>query len=305
MKFSVIVCTYNRASYLLNTLESVVALDYPKDDFELIVVDNNSSDDTAGVCSTFRENRPELIFRYCLEKQPGVSHARNRGVSEAKAEFIAFLDDDETVNTDYLEQLNIFFSQYKPAVLCAGPVVPVYEVEPPHWLSPFISRAITGAFEKGSQIKILVKDKDCPGTGHATFRRNLFAEIGGFNTKLGRKGSSLLGAEDKDFFLRLKQADILCYYLPSAVVYHHIPAYKLTEEFLDNMTFAIGKSERIRTLNISRATFLKKLFINEGMKWLASFLLFVYFLCVKWDYPKAAKIIRFRYNVTRGLLNAN
>ncbi len=302
MKFSVVVCTYNRAKYLLDTLESAVNQNYPKDDYEIIVVDNNSVDDTEKVCNEFLENHPESKFHYFLETRQGVSFSRNRGVEEAQGEFIVFLDDDETISSDYLNNLNNFFNEYKDASLCAGPVVPVFETIPPDWLSPFISRALTGFFDKGSKIKILTKDKDCPGTGHATFRRKLFTQIGGFNPELGRKGSSLLGAEDKDFFLRLRNKNIQCYYLPSAIIYHHIPAYKLSDEFFDKMTYSIGVSEKIRTLSISRFAYFCKLFLNEGMKWAASFLLFFYYLLIRCDYPKAKKIIRFRCNITKGLV---
>ncbi len=302
MRFSVVICTYNRANHLKKSLESAVSQNYPKNQFEILIVDNNSPDDTAVVCRSFQEKYDEINIRYFLETQQGISYGRNRGVTEARGEFIAFLDDDETILPDYLNHLHNFFESYPEASLCAGPVVPVCKIPEPEWMSPYISRPITGLYDKGSNIKIL-KPKDCPGTGHATFRRSLFEKIGGFNTDLGRKGSSLLGAEDKDFFLRLNQQGVSCYYLPSAIIYHHIPASKLTEDFFNKMTRSIGVSEKIRTQTISRTAFYKRLIIGEGIKWCGTLVLSAYYF-LQFKFSKGKKLLQFRTNITRGLITS-
>ncbi|MDL2224298.1 glycosyltransferase [Bacteroidales bacterium OttesenSCG-928-M06] len=300
IRFSVVVCTYNREKYLGQTLESIVAQNFPINDYELIIVDNNSTDYTEEICDLIINKYQEHQIRYIKELQQGISFGRNRGVNESKGEIIAFIDDDETILPDYLSQLNIFFNNHLNAELCGGPVIPVYETTPPDWLSPYTMRLITGAYDKGSDIKI-VGPKDYPGTGHATFKKNLFIKYGGFNINLGRKGSSLMGAEDKDFFLRLIENGVKCYYLPTAKIYHHIPPAKLTEDFFNRITYAIGKSERTRTLLISKKSFYNRLF-SEVIKWGASFVLFAYYL-LRFQYPKGKKLLQFRHNVTKGLLN--
>jgi glycosyltransferase involved in cell wall biosynthesis len=299
LRFSVVVCTYNRAAYLSGTLESIAQQTYSAGNFEIIIVDNNSPDDTADICQAFINQYSSLSVRYINELNQGISYARNRGVSEAKGTFIAFLDDDETVEPCFLQNLDAFFRLYPDAELCSEPVVPVLETPTPVWMSPFTMRLITGAYDKGKEIKT-VGAKDYPGTGHATFRTVLFYRYGGFNTDLGRKGTSLLGAEDKDFFLRLIQKRVKCYYVPSAIIYHHIPAYKLTEEFFNRITYAIGKSERIRTLSISKSAYGKKIGL-EIFKWGGSVVLWFYYL-FKGQPVKGYKLLMFRYNVMRGLL---
>ncbi len=299
-RFSVVICTYNRAKSLKQTLGSVVLQDYPSDKFEIIVVDNNSPDQTGAVTFSFRDQYKNLTIRYFKELQQGISYGRNRGVSEAVGEYIVFLDDDETVVPAFLQNLEDFYTEYEDASLTAGPVIPVYETTPPDWLSPFTMRLITGAYDKGTEIKI-VGPKDYPGTGHATFRRSLFVKYGGFNTDLGRKGSSLLGAEDKDFFFRLIQNGVKCYYVPGATIYHHIPAVKLTDEFFNRLTYSIGVSERIRTLSESPKSYYKRLFA-EAVKWVASIVLFLYYT-ITFRFSKAKKLIQFRFNVTRGLFS--
>ena len=168
--FSVVICTYNRAAYLAQTLESVVKQNFPTNRFEILIIDNNSPDNTEEVAFAFRGQYDHLNIRYIKELQQGISYGRNRGVLEAKGEFIAFIDDDETIKSDYLNSLDAFFQEYNDASLCGGPVVPVYEVTRPNWLSPYTMRLITGAYDKGKEIKV-VGSKDYPGTGHATFRK--------------------------------------------------------------------------------------------------------------------------------------
>ncbi|MCC8146036.1 MAG: glycosyltransferase family 2 protein [Bacteroidales bacterium] len=300
MTFSVVICTYNRAEYLLKTLESAVLQSHPGSDFEVIVVDNNSTDNTPEILSFIQEKYSQKItLRYYKETQKGVSFARNLGVQEAKGEYIVFIDDDETVTPDFLNNLYSFLQSYPQAELISEPVVPVFETEKPDWFSPYTTSLITGAYDKGDKIKIVGK-KDYPGTGHATFKRELFHIYGGFNIHLGRKGTSLMGGEDKDFFLRLINNGVPCYYVPTAIIYHHIPARKLTEEFFHNLTLSIGKSERIRTLNISRKAYYSRLF-SELIKWGASFVLFFYYTFTR-HYQKGKKLLQFRWNVSTGLL---
>jgi len=298
-KFSIVVCTYNRAAYLSKTLQSIAGLDFHPECFELILVDNNSPDHTAQVCQSFIAQHPALTIRYFKEEQQGISFARNRGVSEAEGHWIVFIDDDETVAPDFLQALDEFTGLYPSAELISEQVVPVYETAPPDWLSPYTLRLITGAYNKGDKIKT-VGPNDYPGTGHASFKRHLCLQFGQFNTDLGRKGNSLMGAEDKDFFLRLIAHSIPCYYVPKAVIYHHIPAEKLTDDFFQRITLSIGKSERIRTLSLSKTAYYKRLF-SEAVKWGASLLLFVYYY-LRRQSVKGKKLIEFRRNVSRGLL---
>lgn len=299
MYLSVIICTYNRGKYIPLVLNSLSKQTLSADDYEVLVVNNNSPDDTAEIISSYQKENPRMPLRSFLETNPGISHARNRGVNEAKGTIIVFLDDDETTDPSFLQNVKDFFLHYPDAGISAGPVVPVFETKPPGWLSNYITRAITGAYDKGNAIKKL-PPRDYPGTGHACFRKDLFAKYGAFNTELGRKGTSLLGAEDKDFFLRLMAGKESCYYVPGAKIYHHIPAEKLTDTFFKNITFAMGKSEKIRTLNLGKASYGKRL-LQEAFKWAASFVLWAGYL-VALQPVKGNKLIAFRWHVTRGLL---
>lgn len=299
MRFSFITCTYNRDKYIGQTLQSVCDQKYPDNNYEIIVIDNNSTDNTASICEEFRAEYPNKNFRYVKEMNQGLSFALNRGIKEAQGEFLIFVDDDETIIPEHLERLDNHLRTYPEAVLCGTPVIPVYEIPEPKWMSRFTQRLIGGYFDQGKEVKIL-EAKNYPGTGHTIIKKELYERYGNYNTELGRKGTSLIGAEDKDMFNRLKNNNIVCYYLPDIPIYHHIPPNKMTDEFFHKLTYSIGKSERIRTKAVSEKEFRNRL-LSEGIKWGASVILFAgYTLGLRPS--KGFRLLQFRWNVTKGLL---
>jgi len=166
-------------------------------------------------------------------------------------------------------------------------------------MSRFTQRLIGGYFDQGKEVKIL-EAKNYPGTGHTIIKKELYERYGNYNTELGRKGTSLIGAEDKDMFNRLKNNNIVCYYLPDIPIYHHIPPNKMTDEFFHKLTYSIGKSERIRTKAVSEKEFRNRL-LSEGIKWGASVVLFAGYT-LGLQPSKGFRLLQFRWNVTKGLL---
>lgn len=299
MRFSFITCTYNRDKYIGQTLQSVCDQKYPDNNYEIIVIDNNSTDNTASICEEFRAEYPNKNFRYFKEMNQGLSFALNRGIKEAQGEYLIFVDDDETIIPQHLERLDNHLRTYPEAVLCGTPVIPVYEIPEPKWMSRFTQRLIGGYFDQGKEVKIL-EAKNYPGTGHTIIKKELYERYGNYNTELGRKGTSLIGAEDKDMFNRLKNNNIICYYLPDIPIYHHIPPNKMTDEFFHKLTYSIGKSERIRTKSVSEKEFRNRL-LSEGIKWGASVVLFAGYT-LGLQPSKGFRLLQFRWNVTKGLL---
>lgn len=299
MRFSFITCTYNRDKYIGQTLQSVCDQKYPDNNYEIIVIDNNSTDNTASICEEFRAEYPNKNFRYFKEMNQGLSFALNRGIKEAQGEYLIFVDDDETIIPEHLERLDNHLRTYPEAVLCGTPVIPVYEIPEPKWMSRFTQRLIGGYFDQGKEVKIL-EAKNYPGTGHTIIKKELYERYGNYNTELGRKGTSLIGAEDKDMFNRLKNNNIVCYYLPDIPIYHHIPPNKMTDEFFHKLTYSIGKSERIRTKSVSEKEFRNRL-LSEGIKWGASVVLFAGYT-LGLQPSKGFRLLQFRWNVTKGLL---
>lgn len=200
---SIVIATFNRSAYLLRTLESLAGQTLPAQEFEILVVNNNSTDDTPAVFAGFARQHPELRLRMVAEPVQGISYARNRGVAEAEGECIVFIDDDEEAVPDFAKSYRDFFRSRPDCDAAGGAVVPVYEAPLPRWYSHYIEKMITGAMDMGDRVRPF-RGSRYPGVGNSGFRRKLFERYGNFNTALGRSGSNPLGGEEKDFFMRMR-----------------------------------------------------------------------------------------------------
>ncbi len=296
---SVIICTYNRDKYIYNVLKSLAENTLPHDRYEIVLVDNNCTDNTRSECDRFVKDFPDVVFHYFIETNQGLSHARNRGIKESAGDILVYVDDDALVNKEYLETYANFFDKMPEIEAAGGPIIPKYETNEPDWMSHFTKALITGYKYLGNKEKEFPKN-DYPGGGNAAYRAYVFEKIGLFNVELGRKGDSLVGAEEKDIFDKMTTLGMRFYYLPDAILYHLIPEKKLSKDYFDRLTYSIGKSERMRTLAIGKWKYTKRL-ISEGIKWAASIVLCVGHTLT--GHPKRGwKLIQFRWNVTRGLL---
>jgi glycosyltransferase involved in cell wall biosynthesis len=240
-RITVILCTYNRAGSLTKTLESIVAQILPPSvGWEILVVDNNSSDETCKVVEKFRGRYPERV-RYLLESQQGVSYARNAGIRNANGDILAFIDDDETAATGWLQNLtsNLGNDEWAGA---GGRVVPQWICSRPRWLSsegPFILAPLA-AFEADPEREQL----DEPAFGaNMAFRKQVFDRLGGFRTDLGRSGKSLLSNEDTEFGRRLLAVGRRPRYEHSAVTYHPVEEYRVRKAYYLQWWFNKGRSD--------------------------------------------------------------
>lgn len=300
---SVILCTYNRDRYIYNVLRSIVNGDLPRSEYEIVLVDNNSSDNTKGECQRFVADFPDVVLRYCFEEKQGLSHARNCGITNAHGDLLVYVDDDAIVNKEYLSTYADFFKRNSDAVAAGGPILPQYDgCEEPQWMSHYTRQLITGKLYLGEHEREFPHDA-FPGGGNAAYRKSVFDTVGLFNVELGRKGNSLIGAEEKDLFDKMATAGMKFYYLPTAILYHLIPPKKLTQDYFDRLTFSIGVSERYRTLQIGKKKYFVRL-VKEAVKWAATLVLWTGF-ALRGQFNKGNKLIAFRRNVTRGLVNSN
>lgn len=298
---SVILCTYNRERYIYNVLHSIAVGSYA--DYEVVFVDNNSSDHTHDECLRFHADHPQVTVRYFFEPAQGLSHARNRGIAEARGDVLVYVDDDALVNPEYLQTYADFFDRHPDAMAAGGPILPQYDgCEEPRWMSHYTRQLITGKLDLGHHEREFPKGA-FPGGGNAAYRKSVFDTVGLFNTDLGRKGDSLIGAEEKDLFDKMTSHGMRFYYLPTAILYHLIPPRKLTDDYFERLTYGIGVSERYRTKQIGTGKYLGRL-CKEAVKWGGTLGLWTGF-ALKGQFNKGNKLIAFRKNVTRGLVNKN
>src|SRR4051812_36033554 len=131
-RVSIVICTWNRSRLLRKTLEQMTLLDTaPGTRWELIVVNNNCSDDTESVLDDFQSRLPLVRL---FEPTPGKSHAANRAVGEAKGEYIVWTDDDVLVDRDWLNAYLAAFARWPDASVFGGLIAPWFEESPPRWL---------------------------------------------------------------------------------------------------------------------------------------------------------------------------
>jgi glucosyl-dolichyl phosphate glucuronosyltransferase len=295
---SVIVCTYNRERYIGTCLEHLHRQSAPKDQYEVIVVNNNSTDNTEKICMEVINQYPETNFRYFIERQQGLSHSRNRGIREAHGNIIAFLDDDAFPREDYIANLNNSFRDHKDVMAVGGKIIPQYEEAEPNWMSPYLL-PLVAAQDLGNKTRPFNKRKFPIGANMA-FRKQAFDQYGLFNTNLGRKGTGLEGGEEKDFFLRMQAGKEIILYIPDVLVKHIIPPKRVQLNYIRGLGRGVGSSERTRIQETGGMAPVIKI-MDELLKSVGSILLFFGYLLT--GKPAAGwMLVKFRMWVIKGLL---
>lgn len=296
---SLIICTYNRDKYLYGALQRIAENGYPVDAYEIVLVNNMSTDNTESECQRFQNDYPDIDFRYFVETQQGLSFARNRGIQESRGDTLVFLDDDSYIQPNYLINLQHQLEACPDADAFGGKIDPVFESgEAPKWLSKW-NYSWVSAIDMGDKV-CQFKGKAFPIGANMGISKSMLSKIGVFNTELGRSKKNLMGGEEKDLFERIRQQGGNIYYFPDVVVQHVIPPSRTTIDYVKRLGEGVGMSERIRTLAVSKWKYLKRL-LSELVKWGGTIVLWV--ISVFQGKPaKGRSLVLFRLHVTKGLL---
>ena len=243
---TVLIATYNRSDLLDETLVYLARMQVsPALGWDVIVVDNNSSDDTRLVVERHIPTFP-VTLRYLFEARQGRSSALNTGIKAAEGKVIAFTDDDVRVADGWLDAATASLSGLDTSlVYTGGPVRPIWETEPPRWLD--LDRGDlwgTIAIQNHGAAPFIYEEKrKVPLGANMAVRRDVFDRVGPFRPDLGRAaGRLLLGQEVPDLLLRVRAAGLRGMYVPAMQVRHHVPARRLTQEKLRKWWFGKGVS---------------------------------------------------------------
>jgi glycosyltransferase involved in cell wall biosynthesis len=300
-EISVIICSYNRADYIIGAVESLNQQTLDKTKFEVFVVDNNSIDNTGELVQDYIHRNPELDLHYLTESRQGASFARNTGASFARSPLLCFMDDDAIAERHYLERILKFFSTHNDVTGLGGRIIPKYIPEEPKWMSHFVS-SLVGNFDYASNQTVF-KEGKYPLESNMIVSKQDFDSIGGFNTDLpGVKGTLRIGGEGKDFFLRLQSLNKKIYYDPQIIVEHIVEVKKLTPHYMYRVASGIGRGERVRTLAISKWSYVKKI-IEYLYKLSGSFVLGLVY-AIKGKPAQSWPVIKFRIDALKGLLGS-
>lgn len=210
IKISVVICTRNRAESLKKTLDSLRAMDVPDFSWELIVVDNNSTDNTREIVDEYKI-KSGLNVVYVFEKKRGLANARNAGIKKAKGEIIAFTDDDVIVDKNWLSCIVNEFESDSSISLMGGRVELYDPNDQPVTIRTLKERRY---FTSLDQLFSLI-----PGCNMA-FRRTVLEALKNFDPSFGA-GTRLQSAEDSDFFYRAYKRGFRMAYSPDFLVYHN------------------------------------------------------------------------------------
>jgi glycosyltransferase involved in cell wall biosynthesis len=229
MMISVVLCTYNRCESLAKALESAAALRLPPSiEWEVLVVDNKSTDGTREVVDGFCQRDP-AHFRYLFEPQQGKSFALNSGIREAQGEVLAFMDDDVTVEPTWLNNLvaPLLKGEWAGA---GGRIMPEQSFVPPPWLPREERYALAPLvmFDYGPNACELLEP---PFGTNMAFRKEMFEKYGGFRTDLGPCPGTEIRSEDTEFGRRVLTGGERLRYEPSAVVYHAVSQKRLDKKY--------------------------------------------------------------------------
>ena len=238
---SLVITTYNRATLLADALKSVAASRIENHgDVEVIVVDNNSTDGTRQTVDKIMADGFPFVLRYVFEPNQGLSHARNRGADEASGLYIAFMDDDERIDEDYLARLEPAFRSTQ-AICIGGPYVLCDNEPMPGWLPPLLQLS-TGQQHYGKEVKVLDHENGRLLGGNMAFIRQELLDIGKYNTHLGRSGSSLLAGEDYELQDRLHKAGKKVVFHPGLIQYTPLAPGRSKKSFWRRQRFDRGRT---------------------------------------------------------------
>lgn len=256
---SAVICTHNRARYLREAIQSLAVQSLAKTQYEILIVDNASTDNTQQVVHEF-SGMQNLKFIY--EPVIGLSHARNTGWRNAAGTYVAYLDDDARAHPVWLEKIIEVFETVSPKPGCVGgKIEPIWEAPKPRWLD---DRALgqLSILDWGDKAEIIRGEKWLAGANVA-YPRILLEEIGGFNIKLGRIGSKLLSMEENMARIEIEKKGYRCLYHPEIRVAHHILPERLTQTWFMKRAYWSGVGSALIQINQKPPTIAKRL--NKAM----------------------------------------
>jgi glucosyl-dolichyl phosphate glucuronosyltransferase len=267
---SVVICTYNRDKFIGEALNCLAKQTLPADQFEVIVVDNKSTDSTAAISKKFIAEHPELNMRYVMEPNKGLSFARNRGIEEAKAAIITYIDDDAEVIPGFLQSIVAFMQADKTVAGIGGKVIPKYsESEEPKWMSRYLD-GMVGQIDYGPDTKRFDSSMKYPGGCNMTYTKEILQKAGGFNNKLTFR------ADDKYIFFQVTKYTDNIYYLPEAALYHNIDKDRLTFGNFKKLFLKSGNEEKIRVRSEKGGLAVVQKFLELLFKTSASLALYLF-----------------------------
>lgn len=244
IKISAIICTYNNAKLLKQVILSLVNQSLDRNLYEILVVDNNSTDETVSYIKTIKNKYSFLEIRLIKELNQGLGYARNKGLKSAKAEYVAFIDDDSQADKVWLEKAFAIMEDknIKP-IVCGGKILPIFENNKPDWFKEIYETRSWGEKER------FLKRYESFSGSNMMMRKDEIIKYGGFENRVGMNGNYLSVGEETSLFEKIRRnitKNDIFYYSPKLIVYHRVQTYKMTVIYQLKRSMAAGFAKFVR-----------------------------------------------------------
>lgn len=246
---SAIICTHNREQYLGAAIDSLLA--QTLDSYEIIVVDNASTDGSADIVKARLDDSPNPCggsrVRYVYEPKLGLSIARNTGANEAKGQILAYLDDDAEASREWLAELVTVFDTQEKVAIAGGKITLIWppQAQPPRWLSDELSGSL-GAYDLGDEVVYIQRPSLTPRGLNYAVRKQFLQDAGGFDPHLGRVGKNLLSNEEQQLTRIALDQGWQVAYVPTALVAHNVAPARMKPSWFLSRSWWQGISESYR-----------------------------------------------------------
>lgn len=246
---TILICTHNRASLLIHTINSLnKAKRVDSLQVRIIVVANACTDSTISLVENFKSNIP---LSCTVEPTPGKSYALNHGINLVKNGFISFVDDDQCVADDFIIAIQSAIERFQDSSILCGKLLPDWTGTEPSWIHNTGKYRIfpppIPSFDLGESPINITPTIELPPGGTLIAHRDVFKRVGNFSTDMGPKGHDLVGGEDSEFILRALNAGELIKYIPTIVQYHYVDPDRLKLGYLMQKSF-----QRTRSIILAR-----------------------------------------------------
>jgi glycosyltransferase involved in cell wall biosynthesis len=220
MKFSVIVTTFNRAKIIPMCLDSLINQNFPKSDYEIIIVNNKSTDNTEDIVEKYIDENPDINIKYYFVPRPGQVYARQIGILASRNEILSFTDDDGILDPNWLREIEKVFLMNDKVIGIAGRINVVWDEPPPEWIYEY--EAQLGKLDYGEEVKFEVGMYMNAGNLH--IKKDILIDVGGFNPEM--VGDWLIGDGETGLWNRLRKRNYLIGWAPNALMEHYQIAKK-------------------------------------------------------------------------------
>ncbi len=245
MKVSVIVPTFNRSALLRQTVESLIRQEFPTDDYEILVIDNACTDDTASVIEHLAANTRDRRLRYLYEPVPGLLAGRHRGAAEARGEILAYTDDDIVADPRWLASIAEAFGK-QDVQLVGGKCLPMWEGRPPDWVEALWIRRRDAVMLPYYSI-VDLGDRGMPmdpnyiwGLNFSIRKRALY-DLGGFHPDCVPPAyQRYQGDGETGLTVKARARGFKAYYSPGAALRHVVARQRLTYDYMESRQFYQG-----------------------------------------------------------------